>query len=96
VVTYTVRSLRDINNVIIPHFDKYPLITQKKADYLLFKQGVNLLNLKVHSDNEGVKQILSLKASMNLGLSETLRIQLPTVLPVPRPVVSFQGIPEPN
>lgn len=47
--SYRVASLRDITNVIIPHLDKYPLITQKKADFLLFKQGVNLLNLKAHS-----------------------------------------------
>ena len=43
-VVYSVQSYRDITNVIIPHFDKYPLITQKKADYLLFKQGIALLN----------------------------------------------------
>ena len=96
VTIYSVKSLRDINDVIIPHFEKYPLITQKKADYLIFKQIINLLNLRVHFYNEGVKQILSLKASMNLGLSERLKIQFPTVVPEPRPVVSFQGIPDPH
>ena len=45
-VYYSVQSARAITNIIIPHFDKYPLITQKKADYLLFKQAVYLLNLK--------------------------------------------------
>lgn len=90
-VSYIVRSLRDINNVIIPHFDKYPLITQKQADYLLFKQGINILNLKLHlSGNKGVEQILSIKASMNLGLPDALRIMYPTVLPTLRPVVSFK------
>jgi hypothetical protein len=83
--------------VIIPHFDKYPLITKKRADYLLFKEGVNLLNLKVHREVEGISQILSLKASMNReGLSDMLRINFPTVLPVARPEVSFEGIPNPN
>lgn len=66
------------------------MITKKKADYLLFKQAINLLNLKVHSDDEGVKQILSLKASMNKeGLSDMLISNFPTVLPFPRPVVSL-------
>nr|ATI20344.1 cytochrome c oxidase subunit 3 [Juglanconis sp.] len=96
-VTYMVQSLRDITNVIIPHFDKYPLLTQKRADYLLFRQGVNLLNLKVHSEIEGVRQILSIKASMNReGLSDTLRMNFSTVLPVSRPVVRFEGIGNPN
>jgi hypothetical protein len=35
-VQYRIGSLRDISNVIIPHLDKYPLITQKKADFILF------------------------------------------------------------
>jgi hypothetical protein len=32
-----VSSVKDLQ-VIIDHFDKYPLITQKLADYLLFKR----------------------------------------------------------
>lgn len=56
-VVYSVQSLRDIISVIIPHFDKYPLITQKKADYLLFKQGIELLNLKARSDIEGIRKL---------------------------------------
>jgi len=96
-VTYVVQSLRDITNIIIPHFDKYPLITQKRADYLLFKQGVNLLNLKVHSEVEGIREILSLKGSMNKEeLSDMLKINFPAILPVTRPVISFEGIPNPN
>jgi hypothetical protein len=93
---YSVQSVRDINNVIIPHFDKYPLITQKKADYLLFKQAINLLNLKARSNIEGIQNIISIKASMNTGLSDSLKINFSNTLPVPRPVVSFEGIPHLN
>ena len=39
VVQYRVASLRDLINIVIPHFDKYPLITKKKADFILFKQA---------------------------------------------------------
>lgn len=34
--TFRVDSLRQIVDVIIPHFDKYTLITHKLADYFLF------------------------------------------------------------
>ena len=34
---YTIGSLNQILTKVIPHFDKYPLKTQKYADYLLFK-----------------------------------------------------------
>ena len=30
---YTVSSIKQINEIILPHFDKYPLITQKCSDY---------------------------------------------------------------
>ena len=38
---YRVTSVEQISNVIIPHFDKYSLITQKLADYPLKKGGYN-------------------------------------------------------
>jgi excinuclease UvrABC nuclease subunit len=34
-ILYRVTSLKDINRVIIPHFDKYPLISQKRVDFEL-------------------------------------------------------------
>ena len=46
-VEFRVTTLNQIIAVIIPHFDKYPLITKKNSDYLLFKQIVlKLLNNK--------------------------------------------------
>jgi hypothetical protein len=33
-VSYKVTSIIDLMNVIIPHFDKHPLISQKRVDYL--------------------------------------------------------------
>ena len=68
-VQYRVSSLKDLNEKIIPHFDKYPLLTKKKADFILFKQIINLINLKEHLTLEGLQKILSIKGSLNLGLS---------------------------
>lgn len=39
---FRVSSLKQILNKIIPHFDKYFLITQKRAVYLFFKKIVLL------------------------------------------------------
>lgn len=36
---YRVSSLKNIR-VVINHLDRYPLITKKLADYILFKQAV--------------------------------------------------------
>jgi hypothetical protein len=61
-VCLKVQSLKQILAVIIPHFDKYPLITQKLADYLLFRQIVLMLEKKEHLNNKGVQAIANIKA----------------------------------
>lgn len=86
-IIYSVQSLREIKRVIIPHFEKYPLITQKKVDFILFKQGVNLLDLKVQSDIKGIYEIVAIKAAMNLGLSDKLKTEFPTIFPIDRPII---------
>ena len=69
-VVYTVNSIKDIINVIIPHFDKYPLLTKKRVDYLLFKATVLLMKEKKYLTLDGLQEIVNIRASMNKGLSE--------------------------
>ena len=33
VVHYQVRSINELTKIIIPHFEKYPLLTQKQNDF---------------------------------------------------------------
>lgn len=93
VTKFTVTSLTDLE-VVISHFDRYPLITQKLADYILFKQVVDLVKCKKHFTPEGLKEIVNLKASINKGLNDELKeaFALPNVIPVPRPLVVDQEI----
>jgi hypothetical protein len=49
---FQVRSVKDLK-LIIDHFDKYPLITQKQADYLLFKEVFELMLKNEHLTEEG-------------------------------------------
>ena len=93
-VQYRVSSVKDLE-VIIDHFDKYPLITQKLADYLLFKQAFELVKRKEHLTPEGLHKIVAIKATINNGLTETLKSAFSGVIPVPRPVVVDQEIKDP-
>jgi hypothetical protein len=52
-VSFRVNSLHDLTNFIIPHFVNYPLLSQKAADFDLFKQIVNLINTKAHLTDVG-------------------------------------------
>jgi hypothetical protein len=92
---YSVQSINDLITVIIPHFIKYPLITQKQADFLLFSSIVNLINNKEHLTEEGLYKILSMRASMNKGLTAGLKILFPNIVGVERPIISNQIIKSP-
>jgi len=41
-VSYRIEDIKSLTNVIIPHFDSYPLQSAKKIDYLLWKECTNL------------------------------------------------------
>lgn len=93
---YRISSIKDFNEIIIPHFTKYPLITQKKADYDLLKKVVALINKKEHLTQEGLRSIIAIKASMKLGLSDELKVAFPDVNPEPRPLINQERIQDSN
>jgi len=72
---------------IIKHFKFYPLKTQKYADFLLFKKAFNIINNKKHLTIEGLHELISIRASLNKGLPERLKIAFPKIKPIIRPKV---------
>ena len=46
-IVFDVNSQKELE-VVINHFDKFPLITKKRADYLLFKRVFILIKNKEH------------------------------------------------
>lgn len=84
-VKYSVDSHKDLMNVIIPHFIKYPLLTKKRADFELFKSVAELISNKEHLTKEGLDKIVAIRASINIGLSPELKAAFPNFTPVSRP-----------
>ena len=60
-VEFIVSYIKDIE-ILIKHFESYPLLTQKWSDYQLFKQTFILIKNKEHLNMEGLKKIVSLKS----------------------------------
>ena len=60
--------------IIISHFDEFPLITQKQADYMLWKSAYEILQNKEHLTEEGLRKILAIRASLNQGLTPELKL----------------------
>jgi len=75
-VQYRVESLKDLQ-VIVDHFDKYSLISAKVADYILFKKAFNIIKLQEHLTQEGLLKLIGIKASLNLGLTPSLKEAFP-------------------
>ena len=90
-----VDNLKELE-IIINHFNKYPLFTKKCNDFKLFIMVHDIMRRKEHLTKEGFMKILAIKASMNHGLSEKLKVAFPDILAVERPLVIEKKIPDPN
>ena len=95
-VVYAVQSIKELMNVVIPHFIKYPLLTQKQGDFELFKKALIIMNCKEHVNQNGLQEVVNLRASMNNGLSSVLKDSFPNTKPVQRPIVELVVTPDPN
>jgi len=93
-LVYKVESKKGLS-IIINHFEKYPLITQKQADYILFRQALELVFREEHLTLKGLNKIIAIKSSLNLGLPPLLKKSFPDAIPVQRPIVDNSIIPHP-
>jgi len=108
-VEFRESTVKDLVEVIIPHFDSYPLITKKYLDhmawghsglqkpgYLLFKIIVFKLLNKEHTTYEGLQEIVNIRSSLNLGLSNELKKAFPGTVPQIRPEMFLKDISGPS
>jgi hypothetical protein len=91
-----ITSPNQIAEKILSHFDKFPLVTNKLADYFLFKEVVLMMLRGEHRNEKGLQSIVNLRASQNLGLSEVLKVAFPDTVPVARPNTVILHIPHPE
>lgn len=86
---YRVTNIKYIKDVIIPHFTNYPLISKKRADFLLWSEVIYLILNKDHLIKEGFLKILSYYASINKGVSNKVLEYYPNIIPVDKPVIKL-------
>ena len=53
-----------IKKIIIPHFDKYPLLTEKKRSYELWKRGIKIWHSKLEKKQKLLK-LVEIREKMN-------------------------------
>ena len=64
-VKYEVRSIGDLVAKIIPHFENYPLLSEKQREFKIFKEICFLLLGKEHLTRNGFNQVRNLSEQMN-------------------------------
>jgi len=62
---FVVSKKEDLYNIIIPHFDKYPLVTSKNLDFLDFKKVLLMYEYNLHLINNNMEKIFFIKNNMN-------------------------------
>ena len=63
-VKYEVRSLKDLQEKIIPHFEKYQLEGRKQKDFITFKKAIEIMKTNKHLEKEGLVEITNLALTM--------------------------------
>jgi hypothetical protein len=61
-----IKNYSDIQNIIIPFFNKYSILGVKSLDFNDFKLVANLIDNKEHLTSEGLNQIIEIVKGMNL------------------------------
>ena len=65
---YEVNTLTDIEQRVIPFFQAFPFLSQKKQrDFAIFCTIIEMLRARRHLSKEGIAEILLLRRSMNDG-----------------------------
>ena len=72
------------------------MITQKYADYLLFKSALEIIKKKEHLTLEGLHKLLAIRGGMNKGLPEALKDAFTNITPVKKSSVLDSKIPNSN
>lgn len=65
-MSYCVRNLKHLNEIIIPFFENNELITKKKFNFIKFRWIVkSMIDKKYHLNEEGLRKIILVKKRMN-------------------------------
>ena len=62
---FVVTNNQDLINKVIPHFDKYSLITSKYLNYINFRSATYIMKDKLHYNLNGINMLKDIKSDMN-------------------------------
>ena len=57
--------MKELVTKVVPHFERYPLLSSKRDDFVKFSEVCRLLAEKSHQTQEGFQRILELASQIN-------------------------------
>lgn len=79
--SYDVTNPRALQENIIPFFEKYHFLSQrKKYNFSLFKKAVKLMAEKRHLQPEGLKELVNIREKINPGAGRTRKYSKQDIL----------------
>ena len=64
---FEVRNLKDLVETVIPHFQRFPLLSSKQADFAFFSEICQRMKRGEHRTPEGFRLIVETATRMNLS-----------------------------
>src|SRR3989338_9833898 len=64
-LVYVVRDRKDLIRKIVPFFERFPLRTEKRKDFELFRKIIQMMENNSHLKVKGFEEIVRLAYSMN-------------------------------
>ncbi len=62
---FEVRSLGELITRVVPHFEEYPLLSEKKVDWERFADVCRMMSAREHLTREGFQKILRIAGEIN-------------------------------
>ena len=75
---FGITAQKDLQDKLIPFFDKYRLRSKKLKNFLLFKEIGDLVKRREHKTSEGFEKVKQLKLLMNNGTRLVREIRSPS------------------
>jgi hypothetical protein len=67
VIYLVINKFSEINQIVIPFFNQYPICGSKHLDYLDWCKIANLIEIGAHLTNKGLAEIQRIKEGINTG-----------------------------
>ena len=64
---YETRCIKDLVERVIPHFERYPLLSSKREDFERFAQICRMMHARNHLTREGFEMVVDLASKVNMG-----------------------------